>query len=83
MTSNEFVIWFKGFASAANTFNITPKQWDCICEQLEKVKESTTNPGYVISTGTGMHGITNTTAERRGDTTYNSAILTTKTILND
>jgi len=38
MTPNDFVIWFKGFVSAANTFNITPKQWDTICEYLEKVK---------------------------------------------
>ncbi len=38
MTPTEFVIWFKGFVAAANTFNITPKQWDNICEYLEKVK---------------------------------------------
>ena len=38
MTPNEFVTWFKGFVAAANTFNITPKQWDTICEYLEKVK---------------------------------------------
>jgi len=38
MTPTEFVIWFKGFVAAANTFNITPKQWDTICEYLEKVK---------------------------------------------
>ena len=38
MTANDFVIWFKGFASAANIYNITPKQWDFICEELEKVK---------------------------------------------
>ena len=38
MTPSEFVIWFRGFVEAANTFNITPKQWDSICEQLEKVR---------------------------------------------
>jgi hypothetical protein len=38
MTPSEFVLWFKGFAQAANTYNITPKQWDTICEYLEKVK---------------------------------------------
>ena len=36
MTPEEFVIWFKGFATAANPYNITPKQWDDIKEQLEK-----------------------------------------------
>jgi hypothetical protein len=43
MTPTEFVIWFKGFVAASNTFNITPKQWDTICEYLEKVKEEDTN----------------------------------------
>ena len=38
MTPTEFVIWFQGFAQAANTYNITPKQWDSICEHLEMVK---------------------------------------------
>jgi hypothetical protein len=37
MTSNEFVIWLKGFAQAAPNFTITPKQWDDIREQLDKV----------------------------------------------
>jgi hypothetical protein len=37
MTSNEFVIWLKGFAQAANNFTCTPKQWDDIREQLDKV----------------------------------------------
>jgi hypothetical protein len=83
MTSQEFVIWFKGFVAAANTFNITPKQWDIICEQLEKVKDPTTKIGYQISTGTGISGTITTTSERRGDTTYNNDALITKTILND
>jgi len=48
MTPTEFVIWFKGFVSAANTFNITPKQWDTICEYLEKVKEETHTVKYDI-----------------------------------
>lgn len=38
MTPNEFVIWLKGFAQAANNFTLTPKQWDDIREQLDKVK---------------------------------------------
>jgi len=40
MTPEEFVIWFKGFATAANPYNITPKQWDDIKEQLEKVNQN-------------------------------------------
>ena len=38
MTPNEFVIWLKGFVQASNNYNITPKQWDDIREQLDKVK---------------------------------------------
>lgn len=39
MTPHEFVIWFKGFASAANNFTLTPKQWDDIKDQLNKVED--------------------------------------------
>lgn len=83
MTPEQFVIWFKGFVQAANTFNITPKQWDTICEYLEKVKDPTTHTGgYVVSAGTGgVYGTITTTAERRGDTTYNNDVLSTKTLL--
>jgi hypothetical protein len=37
MTPIDFVIWLKGFAQAANNFTLTPKQWDDIREQLDKV----------------------------------------------
>ena len=77
MTSNEFVLWFKGFVQAANTYNITPKQWDIICEYLEKVKEPGTSGAYTIS-NKGNYGVTNTTA--RMDTTYKTDELATNTI---
>lgn len=38
MTPKEFIIWLRGFTKASNTFNVTPKQWDFICEELEKVR---------------------------------------------
>ena len=38
MTSNEFILWLRGFAEAASNFTLTPKQWDILCEQLEKVQ---------------------------------------------
>lgn len=54
MTSNEFVIWLKGFATAANSYNITPAQWDEVKEQLEKVTTYTPvgigGAGYVTTT---------------------------------
>jgi hypothetical protein len=37
MTPNEFVIWLKGFIQAANNFTLTPKQFDDLKEQLNKV----------------------------------------------
>jgi len=44
MTSKEFVIWLKGFSKAANSYNITPAQWDEIQEELAKVNDG----GYEI-----------------------------------
>lgn len=37
MTSKEFVIWMKGFVTACNDYAPTPKQWDIMKEELEKV----------------------------------------------
>lgn len=39
MTSKEFVIWLKGFTEACNDFTATPKQWDRIKEELDKVND--------------------------------------------
>jgi hypothetical protein len=40
MTSRDFVIWLKGFATAANSYNITPKQWDEIKDKLDIVEDT-------------------------------------------
>ena len=73
MTPEQFVIWFKGFVQAANTFNITPKQWDTICEYLEKVKDPNNDGGgYLISNKPGRYGTTTTTAERRDTSVHNT-----------
>lgn len=83
MTPDQFVLWFKGFVQAANTFNITPKQWDTICEYLEKVKDPNNDGGgYLISNKPGRYGTT-TTAEKRSDVTYNQDVSSTKTLLTD
>jgi len=39
MTPKEFTIWLKGFSKAANEYNITPKQWEIILEELYNVKD--------------------------------------------
>ncbi len=45
MTSQEFVIWMKGFMEACNDFTATPKQWDRIREVLYEVQDYNDNPG--------------------------------------
>lgn len=75
MTSKEFVIWLKGFTEACNDFTPTPKQWDRIKEELNKVNDNYNS----ISIGTGATGILNTTNLPMGtNVTY-----TTKHQLND
>ena len=83
LTATEFVTWLKGFVAAANTYNVTPTQWDAICDQLAKVNDTPNSGGYTIPAGTGVYGTTTTTSERRGDTTYNNDVLSTKTLLTD
>jgi hypothetical protein len=39
MTSKEFVIWLKGFATASNNYSITPKQWDDLKDKLGEVND--------------------------------------------
>jgi len=49
MTHKEFVIWLKGFAKAANAYNITPAQWETIVEELDKVQDKESNyPSYPL-----------------------------------
>lgn len=56
MTSKEFVIWMKGFMEACNDFTATPKQWDRIKEELDKVNDNYNS----ISIGIGGTGVLNT-----------------------
>jgi hypothetical protein len=42
MTSNEFVIWLKGFTEGVHEFNVTPKQWDYLKEKLAEVDTAQT-----------------------------------------
>jgi hypothetical protein len=80
MTSSEFVIWLKGFVEACNEFAPTPKQWDSIKEELEKVSD---NKG--VSIGTGGIGVLNIPG--RTDVTFlpsgTNVTYTTKQQLND
>lgn len=42
MTPKEFTIWLKGFAKAANPYNITPAQWETIVEELNNIIDEPT-----------------------------------------
>ena len=58
MTSKEFTIWLKGFITACNDYAPTPKQWDIIKEELEKVSDE---PKIGTPIGEGGWGTPNTT----------------------
>lgn len=80
MTAEEFVTWFKGFVSAANTFNITPKQWDSICEHLERVKDvKEKHTRYTLDLNGTNWNTTTITADGRNDISYKTDNLETKT----
>ena len=51
MTSKEFTIWLKGFITACNEYSPTPKQWDIIKEELEKVSDEQKSIGVPIGSG--------------------------------
>ena len=53
MTSKEFTIWLKGFITACNDYAPTPKQWDIIKEELEKVSDEQ-KIGTPIGNGWGV-----------------------------
>ncbi len=44
MTSNEFVIWLKGFIAGSNNYNLTPQGWEVLKNNLEKVNDNKISP---------------------------------------
>lgn len=40
MTSQEFIIWLRGFTEGVHEFNVTPKQWDLLKDRLEEVEDN-------------------------------------------
>ena len=52
MTSVEFTIWLKGFMTACNEYSPTPKQWDIIKEELDKVSDNIGTPIGIGGWGT-------------------------------
>ena len=72
MTSKEFVIWMKGFITACNDYAPTPKQWDIMKEELEKVSDE-----QKIGTPIGSGGFGTTATPIYGSITYNPSTSTT------
>ena len=52
MTSKEFTLWLKGFMTACNEYSPTPKQWDIIKEELDKVNDNIGTPIGTVGWGT-------------------------------
>jgi hypothetical protein len=44
MTSNEFIIWLKGFIAGSNNYNLTPQGWEALKYNLEKVNDNRVPP---------------------------------------
>jgi hypothetical protein len=99
MTSKEFIIWLKGFTEGVHDFNITPKQWDLLKEELSKVSDQSypfgtvtiANPNIATfssgsSTGTAVYpmpGTTVTYTTNGAPNWYTTTIANEKTLLND
>jgi hypothetical protein len=39
MTSEEFIIWLKGFIAGSNNYNLTPQGWEALKSNLEEVND--------------------------------------------
>jgi hypothetical protein len=88
MTSQEFVIWMKGFMEACNDFTATPKQWDRIKEVLYEVddneleldyEEESLIPGYL----SGSTPVTQSCSPTITFTSGSSNMHITATVWND
>ena len=98
MTSQQFIMWLRGFTEGVHEFNITPKQWDLLKEELVKVSDEphmatavrgwgTPNGTYIpstaITTTPGTTSITFTTGSNVMYITNGAPNWYTTTIAND
>jgi hypothetical protein len=56
MNKEQFIFWLKGFAKAVNEEGPTPKQWETIVSELDKIKDC---PDYGSPIGEGGWGVPN------------------------
>jgi len=78
MTSEQFVIWLKGFVEGCSDFTATPKQWDRLKEVLYEVQDYDDNPGIDVEID-DWYGPSET-VHGSGSTT---AVLNTTAVWND
>jgi hypothetical protein len=57
MNKEQFIFWLKGFAKAVNEEGPTPKQWETIVSELDKIKDC---PDYGSPIGERVWGVPNT-----------------------
>jgi hypothetical protein len=56
MNKEQFIFWLKGFAKAVNEEGPTPKQWETIVSELDKIKDC---PDYGSPIGEDGWGVPN------------------------
>jgi hypothetical protein len=56
MNKEQFIFWLKGFTKAVNEEGPTPKQWEIIVLELDKIKDC---PDYGSPIGEGGWGVPN------------------------
>jgi hypothetical protein len=99
MTSQQFIMWLRGFTEGVHEFNVTPKQWDTLKEELAKVNDQSfpfgtvtiANPNIATfssgsSTGTATYPIPGATVTYTTNGTpnwYTTTAANEKTVLND
>jgi hypothetical protein len=80
MNKEQFIFWLKGFARAVNEEGPTPKQWETIVSELDKIKDcpdfgSPIDGGVVLTVSSGSSG-TIIATPGYGSITYNPSSIT-------
>jgi len=80
MNKEQFIFWLKGFTKAVNEEGPTPKQWETIVSELNKIKDcpdygSLIDGGVVLTVSSGSSG-TIIATPGYGSITYNPSTST-------
>jgi hypothetical protein len=80
MNKEQFIFWLKGFTKAVNEEGPTPKQWETIVSELDKIKDcpdygSPIDGGVVLTVSSGSSG-TIIATPGYGSITYNPSSTT-------